>query len=375
MSTSAEQALRDELTALRAEVKELKRQQPVTGRGQHVLDVRNEGRREVPLAPAPREVPPGAIASAFFGGTLAVIGYITLAFSSIFVVVFPLNSELVTPFAFMGPLAYATGKVLRNEYTAATIGGRMLEEYLGHRSLRMHTTSSHELPVMGVRFSYTVGGIKYEGVSYATGQTLSEGMEVDVEYKVWDPNVARIEGMRYKLFPSMVAFVLVFPLIGLGLILPRLLDGSNKVRLYSTGIITHGTLVDKRPTGTVVNGVRMMALTFHFQLPPPPPVSPSGGAIGVADGGTDATGYQPLTYQVVHHSLRSFAVEDEVWEPILVDPSAPASNAELVDGLDGVFIDDSGQFRAHPSSWLYACGPIGLIVFDYFLVSAANAIG
>ena len=372
-ATPAERALRDEVASLRAEVASLRelKQIPTASQAQRVVNMRREGRREVLLAQAPRKVPLGSILSAFFGGPLSTIGYIFIAFSSVFVFAFPLNSELVTLFAFAGPTMHTSGTVLGNELTGASVGRRLedsleepLEEPLGvRRALHYHGSGGRGVPVIGVTFTYEVDGIIYDGISYSTGRSMTAGTRVDVEYRVDRPSVARIEGMRYKMFPSIVAFVFAFPLVGLGLVLPRLLKGPSTVRLYRTGEITHGTLVDKRPTGTTVNGVRMMALTFQFQL---------GGGASIAAG----TGYEPVdvTYHVVHKALRTFAVEDEVWEPILYDPAAPARNAALVDGLDGVFIDNIGQIRAHPRAWMAALGPASCVAAYLALLSGFGVL-
>ena len=364
MSATNEQDLRDEISALRAEVRALKQQQQQQQqqpRQQQASPSREREsfrkkfersidlRREVRLVPAPRRVPPEAAVGAFFGGTFARVGYAILAFSSIFVVAFPLNSELVTPFVFAGPLAHTTGAVVGGSYTGASVGRRLL-----------YTNSR---PVLGTRFQYEVGGNTYQQISYSTGfGTLTDGASVDVEYTVGDPSVARIVGMRYKVFPSMVTFVLIFPLLGICLILPRIISAPKTLRLYRSGQITYGLLIDKRPSGVVVNGMPMMSLTFQFQLP--------GSEAPIGTYSPFAYTPCPVSYEVVHTDIRTHAVEDEVWEPILYDPLAPQSNAMLVDGLEGVVIDQTGEVRATPGVWLNAAGPVGLLVIVNFMLLA-----
>ena len=222
---------------------------------------------------------------------------------------------------------------------------------------------------MSVRFSFTaMDGQEFVGHSYTTGRASAppEGTQVDVVYKVSDPRVARIPGMRYKAFGSFVAFVFIFPLVGLALVLPTLLAGSRRVQLLRIGEIKHGTPVPKRTTGTVVNRERVMALTFRFELGASPGTQT---APGHTPGRATGTSYLPLgasstgTFHVEHCAVRTASVEDEAWEPILYDPTDP-TNAALVDGLDGMHIDDVGRIVAHPSAWLYLLGPIGVVLMN-----------
>lgn len=155
-----------------------------------------EGKREVPLTPAPRPVPLGAYAVTYFGGTLSIFGWVLLALSSIPVWTFPLKSELMAPIVFFGAVARTKGTILSEEH----LGGR-------YRRRQLLTTTGRvagalpEVPLTKVNFAYTVNGMTYEGFSFTPiGREIprfgSQGY-VAVEYVVADPTLARIVGMRF----------------------------------------------------------------------------------------------------------------------------------------------------------------------------------
>ena len=83
---------------------------------------------------------------------------------------------------------------------------------------------------------------------------------------------------------------------GPSMVVPRLLAGPRRVRLYRVGQITHGTLVEKRPTGTVVNGLPVMALTFRFEVSVPAALSSaSGDGFALLEKGENKTAIIPGT--------------------------------------------------------------------------------
>ena len=86
---------------------------------------------------------------------------------------------------------------------------------------------------------------------------------VTVEYVVADPSAARVVGMRFFYNSWSVVWVLLFPLISLGLIAPRLLSASDQISLLRNGALAHGTLVEKRSSGE--DG--LVALVFEFTPP------------------------------------------------------------------------------------------------------------
>ena len=123
---------------------------------------KREGKREVPLTPAPRPVPLGAYAVTYFGGSLSVFGWVMLGLSSIAVWAFPLKSELMAPIVFSGAIATTQGKVLSEEHIRYR---RQLWMMTG----RVAAVSPFSVPTVQVNFAYTVDGLAYEGFSFTYG--------------------------------------------------------------------------------------------------------------------------------------------------------------------------------------------------------------
>src|ERR1051325_5085703 len=179
--------------------------------------------------PAPRRVPLSLRILTILGPG-SQIGWAVLGFSSIFFWTFVANAEL--PFSFRGPIAMAAGKITDITRTNA---------------------SENKTPVMANHYAFSVTGRRYEGVSYTTGQRVEPGDLVVVQYRPDDPRQSRIEGMRRKQFSSVVLFVILFPLIGLGIVVFAMRAGRKRARLLADGVLAEGKLVNQRATNTRVN--------------------------------------------------------------------------------------------------------------------------
>jgi hypothetical protein len=143
----------------------------------------------------------GALIQVYFKGMVAQFGWGFFGFGMIFALIFA-NVNTVMGI-FMSPEWQRTkGQVTFVEETGASEGDEMV--------IKQH-------------FSF-IGpdGISYDNHSYSTGHYIEEGQQVTVEYDSTNPEIARIEGMRRELFGSGAAFVLIFPLIGLMVILGSL---------------------------------------------------------------------------------------------------------------------------------------------------------
>lgn len=250
--------------------------------------------------PAPRRVP----LSLRILTTLGVgsqIGWAVLGFSSIFFWVFVGNAEL--PFTFRGPIAMAAGKVTSVEQTGA---------------------SENKTRVMANHYSFAVIGRRYEGVSYTTGRRVEPGDLVVVQYRTDDPAQSRIEGMRRKMFGPFVLFVLIFPLIGLVIVVLAMRLGRKRARLLADGVLAEGKLVNRRATNTTVNKRRVYELTFTFMA------------------------YDGSQREVKSRTSMTERLEDEALEPLLYSPSDPKLAYMLDEVPSRPEVNEVGELKGRP---------------------------
>ena len=160
---------------------------------------------------------------------------------------------------------------------------------------------SNHRTVCRVDFRYEVDGRELAGSSYADECKLQPGAPVAVEHVATAPEVARVRGMRTAPFPAFVAFVLVFPLVGLGLVVGGVLANRRRVRLLRDGESTWAVLTDRKPTATRVNSQRVYALEFTF---------------------VDAAGERRVARERSH---RAVWFDEQVARQILYDPRSRAA--------------------------------------------------
>ena len=255
----------------------------------------------VNLAGPPRPVPLLVRSQVLLGSPVGQIGWLFFGFGLIFFWAFVLNSELPTWPSFRGELETARGVVTGVDDTKA---------------------SENHARIYANHYSFTgPDGIKYEGVSYSTGTQGNKGDAVTIEFPKGNAARSRIRGMRTGQFGAAVAFVAIFPLVGLGLILPGLWGGIRANRLLTNGKQALGKLTSKVGTNTRINNRTVYKLTFEF----------------VAEDG--------YTYQAVAKSNKPEILEDEAQEPLLYDPAEPR-NAVMLDSLPGLpRVDERGHIQ------------------------------
>ncbi len=258
------------------------------------------------LGPTPRRVPLPVRCHLLFGGSLNQIAWFMVFFTMFFFWGFFMNSEAITWITFPGSPATISGAVTRCESTNASEGG-------GKNRPGTRIYANHYL--------FSLDGKQYTGCSYSPGQQLMPGQMVNIEYSPSNPAVARIQGMRVHMFGAGAVLVLLFPFIGLCLMLPGYFLGKKARRLLECGQLTEGILRTKEPTNTTINNQRVFKFTFDFKA---------------GDG---------RVYQVVSRTHQTAKLEDEASEQIIYDPADPA-NALLVDALPGQFrVDEAGNFQ------------------------------
>lgn len=248
------------------------------------------------LSLAPRAVPLALVSRLWFGGTFASIGWILACVGMAFTLFFLPRIELVAP------------DYDRSGFATIT----HVEE----------TTSENDDPSYRVQFTFTdEDGATHTGASYTTDAPVDRVL--GVEYLANDPDESRLAGMRSQPYSRGGLFVLILPIIGLGIAISQLVTGYRAMRLLRSGLETRGTLLAKRETNASVDDLPVMALTFEYLVDRRP-------------------------YQVTVKTLSPSLLEDDAQEPMLYDPHQP-SRATTLDHLPGApTITADGQISSNP---------------------------
>ncbi len=267
------------------------------------------------LAGAPRAVPLLVRVRILFGGQASQIGWLLLGFGLVFFWAFVCRADLTSWYRFRRALAVAEGQVTRSGYTGATEGGSK------HR---------RGTPIYKNEFRFVVDDKEYTNASYAVGARLPVGRKLTVQYLTNDPTIARIQGMRTNVFGPGVLFVMIVPLVGLGLIVFALSRRSKACRLLIHGIPTTGKLIAKEATRVKENNRTVYKLTFEFET--------GDGRSGNATARTNA----PERFQ-------------ETGEPLVYDPEYP-DRAVMLDNLPGAphIGEDGHVYCQQPSRALFS---------------------
>lgn len=257
------------------------------------------------LAEPPRPVPLSLRGRLLLGG-VGQLGWLLLGFGLVFVWIFALNAD-VGCIRFAGTLETAPGRITRVERTRASEGGG---------------EHSKGTPVYAHAYAFRgPDGAEREGVSYRTGRGPDVGAAVTVEFPAGRPDVSRIRGMRSAIFGPWAVFPVIFPLVGLLLVLGGLWHGSRIAALLARGHLAAATLRSRQRTSARVNNRPVFKLTFEFQ---------------------DADG---MLHELAARTTTPEVLEDEPQERILYDPLRPG-RAALLDDLPGrPQLDELGQFR------------------------------
>jgi hypothetical protein len=264
------------------------------------------------LTGPPRRVPMSVRCRVLFGGFLNQMGWALFGFGMIFVWAFLPASDFASMVYFRGHLITAQGKITKCEKTSFSVGGGE------------HTDGT---PVYANYYRFTHDGQDIKGVSYGTGMQRRPGTTVTIEISPGNLNRSRIQGMRTQPVGPWVAFVLLFPMIGLVMMGIGLRHGFKATRLLTQGLVGRGRLIDKKATNTSFNDQRVYQFTFEFE---------------------DTDGYTHRATAKTHHLSM---LEDEAEEPLLYAPADP-SYAVLLDILPGSpRIDEQGQIQS-PSGLL-----------------------
>jgi hypothetical protein len=255
------------------------------------------------LTPAPRHVPLSLQIVNFFN-VIAQIGWAIFGFGMIFFWGFVTNADF-SFVNFRGSHGTVIGKVTRVEETGASVN-------------RSRVRANH--------YEYSLDGNLFTGVSYSTGQSVSSGEAVEIEFDQDHPARSRITGQRRALFGPGVTFVTLFPLIGLAILVPSTLSGIKRNRLLREGLLATGTLKSKSRTNVTVNNRPLYELIFEF------------------------TARDGRRHEAKARSTATERLEDEAQEPLLYDPNDPTRAYLLDEAPARPEIEANGDLRGRPAA-------------------------
>jgi hypothetical protein len=250
------------------------------------------------LLPGRRELSRGLVCRLLFGGPIVTFSWVFATIGMVVVLAFLPTLDL----SVSNYDRQTTAKVTRIEKT---------------------DSSENDRPIYRVHYTFLdAAGTEHRGESYST----SPPSYVDtwrVDYRGDAPSESQLAGMRRRPFSAILLVVVVFPIIGLTLVLWQLRIARRNLRLLRDGVETRGKLVDKRATMVHVNNVPIMALTFEYHV--------------------DGTRYTATV-----KTLTTARLEDDERESMLYDSRAPA-HATTLDHLPGSpRITPSGNLEAQP---------------------------
>jgi hypothetical protein len=280
------------------------------------------------FAPPPRSVPMSLVITNLFNAA-SQFGWALLGFGGIFFWIFAMNADL-SFVTFRGPVHRITGEVTEIEKTSASEGG---------------SKTRSGTPVYRTHYAYSIAGQRITGTAYSTGRHPTVGETVEVQYALNDPKESRIEGMRRKMFGAGASFVVIFPLVGLGIAYAGLRVGLKRNHLLRHGLVAMGTMVDKKATNTQINKQTVYELTFEF---------------------TTRDGQRHQTKVRSHQPER---LQDEAQEPLLYDPARPEKAYFLDDAPSRPVINGTGELEGRGNRALLALILPAIVLISHGLVA------
>jgi hypothetical protein len=254
------------------------------------------------LAAPPREVPLSLRVSTLFN-VVTQIGFFLLAFSSPFFWAFAWNMDH-SWLTFRGDIVRTNGTVTDVSDTR---------------------TSENRRRIYEIRYTYSVSAVRYDGISWISGDSPEAGAVVTVEYKRPSPQVSRIEGMRRGMFGPGVLLVLIFPGVGLTVTVFAMRWGVRHLRLLERGAVASGKLIRREETNVTVNRQRVWALTFEF------------------------TTLEGVRHEATARTHVTDKLTDDAQEILLYEPADPARAIPLDDFSPRPEFDDASRIKGDPA--------------------------
>lgn len=234
--------------------------------------------------PAPRRVGLFTKFVILFGGFMQQFGWIFFTMGSAFAWIFIPLSDVRYWFV--------------SEKNWVETGGDII-------AIESTNTSVNESPVYKIVYGFDLEGKIRAGNGYSHGQTYQVGQEVRIKYHPDAPEKSYIIGAKRAVFPAFVLFVLIFPVVGLAVLIPSLLQNLKAVRLLETGVFTRGKMAEQIATNSTItiNNTVYPIYKYSFEFT-------AGGR----------------TFTATCRTHQTWKVEDEEQEIILYDKFNPDFN-------------------------------------------------
>jgi len=220
------------------------RDSPKAGDGGNKANLRKEDLGMYTIS-MPRHVPLPLVSQVLFAGGVTAFGWVFFGFGMLIAIPILMRSELATYLKFLGPLSTARGTVTQVRDT----GGIELDQR-----------------VYAVDYVFTPpGGQPVKGTSFVRGEYQAPD-EVTVEYRPGHPQDSRIRGLHTAEGGWWSLITLIFPVVGLAIILIKFITGLRAVRLMRHGLPAVGTLIAVKQLkySRSENGPPVCRLTFRF---------------------------------------------------------------------------------------------------------------
>ena len=203
------------------------------------------------LAPPPRRVPLSWRLRLLFGGP-GLFAWLWLAFAGGMGTIFLAQADLFSWVHFLGKVERAEGTSEGCEATQASSNKQRI--YANHYRF--------EVPDLRVEAGGR-GPAELTGTSY--GRCAEAGSTVTVEWPAGHPERSRIVGQDRATFGPEVAFVAIFPLVGILFVAATFVAGLRQLALLEHGRLTVGTLLSKTPVTRGGKGPPVWACRFALE--------------------------------------------------------------------------------------------------------------
>ncbi|MHC4885815.1 MAG: DUF3592 domain-containing protein [Planctomycetota bacterium] len=145
-----------------------------------------------------------------------------------------------------------TAKIVGNDRTRMNIGG---------------SRGRSGTPVYEVSFTFSpTGGEPIRSVGYTTGDRFTVGRWTNVEYAKGNPQVCRLQNARTSMVGAFGLFVLIFPLVGFGMVYFVYRGRRRKMELLQLGAFASGRVVDVVRTNVQVNNQYRHKVNVAFEV-------------------------------------------------------------------------------------------------------------
>lgn len=264
----------------------------------------------------PRQRPPRHLslysqAVLLCSGIYSTMGWIFFGFGMIFFWIFTYNSAAMLWFSPKVDWENSKGTIVKIETTNA---------------------SENDENIYSVKYTYFVNGQEHTGKGYFIDNDVMEGDEIAVQFNPDNIVHSRLTNGRQKMFSAWTSFIVIFPLVGLGMLFFGTKASYKALNLIKTGNFSTGQMLSKEPTGghVQINDVTYPIYNYEFQF---------------FAKGRDRTA-RCQTY-------KTHLVEDEVEEFILYDYLEPNINIVYDAIPNAPEFDNFGQMKQVPFKKAY----------------------